>query len=402
MAGFTKGKHRRCCSSAKSVKRLLSKAPWPSSRGEIRTRTRSQPTVEITFMKENYSATVVGKIAWALLAFISFTVVLCLVTPAQAGWTLYATGKGTQGQPNSGLYTIDPNSGLVTSFMQLKPPPSTTGVIVDSGGLAYDPATDILFATGQDASRQETLFTINRFDGSTKVIGALKATGQPVGYLPPGFSNGGLAMDPSTGNMYAVAANGQQATGLFLVHKTGVPGPNPGSTPTVEAEWKGQTEIRQPSASPRLAGLGFHDGVLYANGINPAAGANSLLFRVNVSDGATSQIGLGHGVTCGQQLQSSGLASQNGTLYSLGCTGPATYGLYKVDPGSGTATLIGPTPTPACPTCSQPGSATGGLAFAPAPLIRHLIPNKFLMPMLVLIIILFAFFVAWWLRSRRP
>jgi hypothetical protein len=357
-------------------------------------------------MKENYSATVVGKIAWALLAFISFTVVLCLVTPAQAGWTLYATGKGTGGH-DSALYTIDPNSGLVTSSMQLQPPPSTTRVIVNSGGLAYDLANDILFATGQDALGHETLFTINRFDGSTKVIGILKATGQPQGYpTTPVFSNGGLAMDPSTGNMYAVAKNEQQATGLFLVHKQGVPGPNPGSTPTVEVEWKGQTEIRQPSASPRLAGLGFHNGVLYANGINPAAGANSLLFRVNVSDGATSQIGSGHGVTCGEQLFSSGLASQNGTLYSLGSTcltgssSSGTYGLYKVNPGSGNATLIGPTPP--CPTCSQPGSAGGGLAFAPAPLFGHLIPNKFLMPMFVLITILFAFFVAWWIRSRGP
>ena len=100
--------------------------------------------------------------------------VICLVTPAYATSTLYATGAGTG--PNAGLsalYTVDPFTGassLVWNFPSIH---------IYAGGLAYDAPTDTLYATGVEDSSTGTsrLFTINQYTGATTINnGTLAAT----------------------------------------------------------------------------------------------------------------------------------------------------------------------------------------------------------------------------------
>src|SRR5947209_1503867 len=125
--------------------------------------------------------------------------------PVQAASVLYATGVGTG--PNAGvggLYTVDPQTGAATLV-------ATFPAFVHGGGLAYDAATDTLYATGYDNLSQSTLFKIDRFTGTATAIGH-SGTGIDLQY-------GGLAIHPSTGVLYATGSNGLQSTGLFTVSK---------------------------------------------------------------------------------------------------------------------------------------------------------------------------------------
>lgn len=180
------------------------------------------------------------------LAGIIFTVVFvwaCLAMPAQAASTLYATGAGPVGFI-SGLYTVDPATGVAMLVTGIP------NVHVYAGGLAYDAATDILYATGVENSSTgiSRLFTIDRVTGAATAIGAV---GSGIN-----LSFGGLAIHPLTGVMYATGDNGFQSTALFTINKA-----------TGAATLIGQSGGSFPAPIIRLYGLGFRsDGVLFANG----------------------------------------------------------------------------------------------------------------------------------------
>jgi hypothetical protein len=104
---------------------------------------------------------------------------------------LYATGLLTVGfQVRSSVFTVDPVTGAVGVASVHVP------FNLFAGGLAYDPAHDIMYATGTvNSPEQSALFVIDVKNHSTTFIGFQT----PDAFL--GF--GGLALDPSTGVLYA-------------------------------------------------------------------------------------------------------------------------------------------------------------------------------------------------------
>jgi hypothetical protein len=274
----------------------------------------------------------------AILKLVVACVVLCLVPPAQAELTLYASG-------GSGLYTIDPATGAATLACDFN------AIDVHNGGLAYDAATDTMYATGvlQSDTGTSRLFIVNRFTGAWTAFPGMSPT--------INLSSGGLAINPLTGIMYATGGNGFQSSALFTIDK------NTGAA-TLVGLCGGQCCV-----SPfgfNINGLGFRsDGTLFANGFTlsgiPVNGAYSLLFTLDLASGLATEVGP-HGVNVGRQLNYSGLAfGTNGTLYSLGSTSASAQGLYVVNPANGAATVIGDTVIHF--------GVDGGLAFAPGPVL---------------------------------
>jgi hypothetical protein len=103
---------------------------------------------------------------------------------------LYATGLLTTGSiVRSGVFTVDPVTGA-TSVVSVNVP-----FDISLGGLAYDPAHDIMYATGIVNSDHSALFVIDVESHSTNLIGLQT----PDAFL----AFGGLALDPSTGLLYA-------------------------------------------------------------------------------------------------------------------------------------------------------------------------------------------------------
>lgn len=265
-------------------------------------------------------------------------VLLCLVTPARAGVRLYATGAGGVGGL-SGLYTIDTGTGVATLEWYLP------GVHLYGGGLAYDASTDTLYATGVLDSDTGTsrLFTINRFTGAVTYFPGMSST--------INISQGGLAINPVTGILYAVGGSGSQSTALFTIDK------NTGAETLVGLA--GGQCCTAPYGF-NMYGLGFRsDGTLFANGLTftniPAN--ESHLYTLSLADGSATDLG-SHGVTIGRQLYYSGLAEgAGGTMYSMGSLSASAGGLYSVDPSTAVATAIG--------DMIEHLGVDGGLTFAP-------------------------------------
>jgi hypothetical protein len=258
--------------------------------------------------------------------------------------TLYATGLGTgPGAQLSALYTIDPATGAATVVWQF------AGIHIYGGGLAYDAATDTMYATGVLDSDTGTtrLFIINRFTGAWTNFPGMSPT--------INLSQGGLAINPVTGIMYATGGNGFQSSGLFTIDK------NTGAA-TLVGQSGGQC-CTAPFGF-NIYGLGFRsDGTLFGNGLLladlPGHPTTSILFTLNLASGLAAEVGH-HGVEVGRQLNYSGLAfGADGTLYSLGSTSGSAQGLYSVNPATGAATVIGDT--------ILDFGVDGGLTFAPGP-----------------------------------
>lgn len=132
--------------------------------------------------------------------------VISIVTAAPAAPLLYATGNG-QGAL-SGLYIVDPFNGassLVCNF---------PNIAIYAGGLAYDADTGILYATGVENSSPGTsrLFIIDPLTCEATAFGGISSD--------INISSGGLAINPVTGVMYATGTNGLQSSGLFTIDKT--------------------------------------------------------------------------------------------------------------------------------------------------------------------------------------
>lgn len=269
---------------------------------------------------------------WSLrAALLSALILVCasaLGGRVEAAGILYATGvRVGPGIGPGGLYQIDPTTGAATFLFELSG-------FVQGGGLVYDAATDLLYATGYNDKSQSGLWSINRFTGAQTFIGL---TGAAVDQY-------GLALDPVTGIMYASGDNQKQSTAFYKVDKT-----------TGAATFVGQAT----GQFTRIYGLGFGaGGVLYANGFDDPFTQAASLYTVNPATGASMLVGT-TGVTLGRRTSYSGLAlGEDGVLFSLGSIdASAIGGLYAMNTLTGAATLIGST--------KLAFGVDGGLAFAP-------------------------------------
>jgi hypothetical protein len=252
-------------------------------------------------------------------------VVLCLAPPAHARLILYASGGGQI--QISGLYAIDTVTGAATLACNLN------SIHVYAGGLAYDAPTDTLYATGALDSDTGTtrLFEINRASGAWTAFPGMSPT--------INLSSGGLAINPLTGIMYATGGNGFQSSGLFTIDKST-------GAATLVGQCGGQCCTAPYGFNINGLGFGsdgtlFANGfTLSGTSVN---GAYSLLFTLDLSSGLATEVGP-HGVNVGRQLNYSGLTfGADGTLYSLGSTSASAQGLYSVNPATGAATVIGDT-----------------------------------------------------------
>jgi hypothetical protein len=279
---------------------------------------------------------------------------LSIAFSSQAGAALYATGGGSG--PNaglSGLYTVDPLNGASTLVWNFQ------GIHIYAGGLAYDASTDNMYATGAEdsTSGDSRLFSINRHTGTTTSFGALSSS--------INISSGGLAINPVTGIMYASGwyndgLTAHQSTALFTIDK---------STGAAALIGFAGGNCCGSDFGLVLTGLGFRsDGTLFANG--SATGPSypdantSHLFTVDLATGAAMNIGPS-GVIFGRSLKYSGLAfDADGTLLSLGSLDAASGALYSINTLNGAATSLSGTGLPYATGPIHFG-VDGGLTFAP-------------------------------------
>ena len=280
----------------------------------------------------------VRTLAWATIGLLS--------AGAHAADVLYATGVGSG--PNaglSGLYSLDPSNGTSTLLWNFN------DIHIYGGGLAYDPGSDLLYATGVKDSDTGTtrLFGIDRYSGVASEIG-------PVGD-GLNLSFGGLAINPLTGVMYATGA-GNQSTGLFTIDKHA-------GAATLVGLSGGQCCVAPFGFN--IYGLGFgKDGTLWANGLTLSTPGPdfSHLYTLDLTTGAAADIGA-HGVVVGRQVTYSGLAFRDdGVLLSMGSVDAASGGLFAIDTFTGAATSLSGS---GIPYGSGPihFGVDGGLAFAP-------------------------------------
>jgi hypothetical protein len=283
-------------------------------------------------------------LAWVACAISS-------LTPASAAEVLYATGGGSGAL--SGLYSMDPLTGANTWLWNFP------GVHIYNGGLAYDAASDKLYATGVEDSSTGTsrLFSIDRSTGAITAFGGLSS------FI--NLSSGGLAINPVTGVMYATGGyndgvSAHQGTGLFTIDKT---------TGAATLVGFAAGNCCAGDFGIQLSGLGFRsDGTLFANGRGNGPSyldASSHLYTVDLATGTATNIG-SSGVTVGRSLQYSGLAFRaDGTLLSIGSFDAASGALYAVDTATGAAaSLYGPGAYGSVPVHF---GVDGGLTFAPVP-----------------------------------
>ena len=285
-----------------------------------------------------------------LLATLLISFWLCMPT----GGDLYATGGGAP--ELSGLWNVNPLNGQ--SILVFRFP----GVHIYAGGLAYDAASDKLYATGAEDSSTGTsrLFSIDRATGAITAFPGMSSS--------INLTSGGLAIHPLTGVLYATGGYNDgvhtyQSSALFTIDKT------TGATTLVGIAGG---NCCTGDFGLILYGLGFRsDETLFANGF--ALGGPSFpdpstshLFTVDLASGAATNIGPS-GVTVGRSLKYSGLAfASDGTLLSLGSLDAASGALYSVNPGTGAATSLAGS---GLPYGSGPihFGVDGGLVFAPEP-----------------------------------
>ena len=153
---------------------------------------------------------------------------------------LYATGINSVGSiVRSAVYTVDPLTGIASVASVFVP------YDLGSGGLAYDPAHDLLYATGTtNMEGISALFVINVNNHSTNLVGYQT----PDAFL--GF--GGLAFDSSNGILYATGYDINQAGSarsfLYVVDPTTGEATKVGPTGQVGIEFGGLTFVSQRKA----------------------------------------------------------------------------------------------------------------------------------------------------------
>lgn len=284
------------------------------------------------------------------LATLFASVWLC----APAAAELFATGGGAP--ELSGLWSVNPLNGQ--SILVFRFP----GIHIYNGGLAYDVASDALYATGAEDSSTGTsrLFRIDRATGIATPFPGLNS------FI--NITSGGLAMHPVTGVLYATGGyndgvTAHQSTALFTLDK---------ATGAATLIGFAGGNCCDGDFGINLNGLGFRaDGTLFATGFGLGGPSypdpsDSHLYTVNLATGAATHIGAS-GVIEGRSLKYSGLAfASNGSLLSLGSLDAASGALYSVDPATGVATSLAGSGVPYGGGPIHYG-VDGGLVFAPEP-----------------------------------
>ncbi len=218
------------------------------------------------------------------------------------------------------LVSIDPATGVRTPIGPLSDP------IV--AGLAYDSTHDILYASSTSTGAGRNLLRVDYTTGAVAVIGPMGQGGMH-----------GIEYNPNRGVLYGVT-NGYSSKVWTLDITTGA-----------------ATAVGTYSATPSawLAGLAYDyvNDVMYASDV-----LNYRLFRVDMDTGAITLVGPFNGPT-GSKI-GGGLAwdPQWGLLATdTHADGAYNDDLYRIDPATGQATLIG----------SMGSGNMLGLAFVPGP-----------------------------------
>jgi hypothetical protein len=125
-----------------------------------------------------------------ILCFIFLTLLLSGVQQAHALVLYGANGAG--GNPNTHLFILNPANGSVVT--DIGPTNTAGGLNVAITGLAFDPATGVLYGStsGKSANLPEHLVTIDPATGMVTDVGAT-GLGGPVA---------DITIDPTTGTLY--------------------------------------------------------------------------------------------------------------------------------------------------------------------------------------------------------
>ena len=261
-------------------------------------------------------------------------VLLFSVESAHAAVTfdLYATGDATDGG-YSALFKIDITTGLATEVG-----PTTQGYFLSGADLAYDSKNNQLLGLGANGLNPSGLTTSELF-----VVDQVTGTATPIGWTGSNaiLSSGGLTYDAANDVLYATGQDntvGPTSVSTFYTvdASTGLAtriGPTDGVTNLAASGL----------AYDSIAGDLFGTGILRS--VAGVAGSRSL-FLVDPTSGGASLVGptqgpfsLGSG---GLAINPS-----NGLLYATGvklnASGTWDSYLFTVDRASGAATVVGPT-----------------------------------------------------------
>lgn len=208
-----------------------------------------------------------------------------------------------------GTHTIDevnPTSGAVTTY---------SGNGVGSGApldrpfeMAFNASGTLYVADGQANSDSTNLFAIDPSGNRTVVAGN---NGSSTNVFAQSLA--GLAINPTSGNLYVSTASGHT---IYQV----TPG---GSVTTVYTD---------SSAEPQ--GLAFSSGqILYANG----GTANPAIYSVDPTTGTPTLVS--NDFTVGTSDLFGVAVGSNGTIYATSVSAPDDV-IYAVDPATGNATVL--------------------------------------------------------------
>jgi hypothetical protein len=246
-----------------------------------------------------------------------FAAILSVLLSAASASADILYGISGAGGGSSTLYTIDPNSGGVTSTVGTVTV-GGTGVMVSS--IAFSPIDSKLYGTTNDPiSGKAELVTINTGTGAATAVGLLNT-------VPPNNSTTALAF-ATNGTLFGYVKQGSQPESLFTI-----------STSTGAATFVGASGV-SPSSGDGMAMNSA--GTLYFAG----KGASGTLYTLNPSTGAA---------TAGPTLSNAPLTTNGqikgmvfdgaGTLFAINLqTGTFNANLVTIDPVTGIITNIGST-----------------------------------------------------------
>lgn len=249
---------------------------------------------------------------------------LCVISSAQAVPVLYSTGGS--GANIDSLFKVDTATGAATVV-------GATNHNLGAGGLAYNPSTATLFATGfaqGQTGSDSQLFTVDMNTGAATVIGS---TGV--------FSMGGLAFNTTNGTLYGIGCQSPCGGGIisdFLY--------------SINASTGAATQLFDLGAiTGSNAGLEYVSAtnLLYAIGeVSPTG-----FYSIDPVTGAVVNLGSPGSLIAG------GLAfdSTAGKMYTAAADQSFIEALYSISLSNGARSLIG---FPTGHLLNQ-----GGLAFAP-------------------------------------
>lgn len=178
---------------------------------------------------------------------------LSLAGSADATPLLFATGNGSTAL--SGFYQVDTATGAATLLKQYP------DLYLYQGGLVYDPVRDVFFASG---------FNVNSTGVSRLYsLDPVSYAATEVGVMGVNTANYGMARNPITGVIYATGDNTLQSTALYTVD------PTTGATTFVGQNGSSCCSTQNFGTRIAGLGF-LDDGTLYGNGFYITAGGSML------------------------------------------------------------------------------------------------------------------------------